>query len=180
MKPESEPPLKFRNFVFLNFLSSVFFVSFFILFVPHLREHFRLLGIFFAFLISLYYLVCLFFRASFPFQGFLAKNFSFLGISYLFIVFLPIGSWLSFPLMLTPKIEKADAIVCLAAGFFEDGTLSISAKDRILHSTSLFRRGFAPKIFFSTSELVNVSGSREADGTASMARLLGLTESEFS
>ena len=68
--------------------------------------------------------------------------------------------WLSVP----ARIEPADAIVVLAAGIDEDGTLTINSMRRVLRGIALYKEGLAPLLVLSGPR-ARAAGRLEADGT---------------
>jgi len=103
------------------------------------------------------------------FQGMIILGFLFLTTS-----FFPIGAWMARPLMLPPRLEKADAIVVLAAGTYASGAPTFSGLQRTLHGFTLFKKGLAPLLILSTSEVIEPSGVRESGWVASLAALVGV------
>jgi len=117
-------------------------------------------------------------QLSFVWEQIVSRTFVILGIAWTFLIFLPIGGYLSLPLMVPPASGNADAIVVLAGGMTSAGETSLSGFQRALHGIELWKAGRAPRIVFSTGD-IEIDGHTEKACVASLASLLSLPQNSF-
>ena len=100
----------------------------------------------------------------------------FLGLAgitlFLITAFTPLPNLLSRAWGTPSRIERADAIVVLAAGLRGDGTLTNGSLRRAVHGIGLHRKGLAPLLVFTGSS--RVDGHSEAGVRAALARDMGI------
>ncbi|MBI5343727.1 MAG: YdcF family protein [Deltaproteobacteria bacterium] len=70
------------------------------------------------------------------------------------IMFTPAVRMLAANLLVDTQLRKADAIVVLAGGAYDNGTLGHSTMIRTLHGVELYKKGFADKIIFSGGNML--------------------------
>jgi uncharacterized SAM-binding protein YcdF (DUF218 family) len=98
-----------------------------------------------------------------------------LALFLLAISSLPIGAWLSRPLLLPHSKANADAVVMLACGFMSAGAPDFGGYQRFVHAARLFREKRAPVLVLSTSEIAK-NGHRQKYWVASLSWLCHLHE----
>lgn len=72
----------------------------------------------------------------------------FLVFFVLAVFFTPFPNRLAQPLIVASRIEKADAILVLSGGSYDNGQLSSFSLERTIQAVRLYREGLAPKIIF--------------------------------
>ncbi|MBI5238011.1 MAG: YdcF family protein [Deltaproteobacteria bacterium] len=72
----------------------------------------------------------------------------------LIIMFSPLVQMLAANLLVDAELRKADAVVVLAGGAYDNGTLGHSTMIRTLHGVLLYKKGFADKIIFSGGNML--------------------------
>ncbi len=73
-------------------------------------------------------------------------TFTVLGMLVVIIVTTPLSEYLAQPLRLEDQPRRAQAIVVLGGGAFQDDSVSISSLARAIYGYTLFRAGYAPRI----------------------------------
>ncbi|HEY9071684.1 MAG TPA: YdcF family protein [Candidatus Ozemobacteraceae bacterium] len=106
-------------------------------------------------------------------------GFAAIGVAFVFLTNLPIGSLLCRPLMLPPSQERADAVFVLASGVSEEGEYTYAGLQRVMHGAELLKEGRAPRLFLSTGDPTPDRPLPEAGWTASFAAHLGLASGCF-
>lgn len=74
---------------------------------------------------------------------------SFLLFFLFLVLFTPFPNCLAQPLMVSPQIEEAEAILVLSGGSYDNGQLSSFSLERLVQAVRLYQEGWAPKIIFS-------------------------------
>ncbi len=77
---------------------------------------------------------------------------SFIFLIFLLIFFTSLPNYLAQPLIVSPRIQKAEAILVLSGGSYDNGQLSSFSLERLVQAVKLYREGWAPKIIFSGKE----------------------------
>ncbi|MFQ5930614.1 MAG: YdcF family protein [Acidobacteriota bacterium] len=75
--------------------------------------------------------------------------FTALGMLVVIVLSTPLSEYLAQPLRLQGQPRRAQAIVVLGGGAFQDGSVSISSLARAIYGYTLFRAGYAPRILLS-------------------------------
>ena len=75
-------------------------------------------------------------------------------LGVLTVMFTPVVDVLASNLLVKPDVVKADAIVVLAGGAYDDGTLGPTSLMRTLHGAELYREGLAAKVIFSGGNML--------------------------
>ncbi|MDP2690283.1 MAG: YdcF family protein [Deltaproteobacteria bacterium] len=70
------------------------------------------------------------------------------------IMFSPLVNGLARNLLVEPEVKKADAIVVLAGGAYNNGVLDRSTLMRVLLGIELYKKGFADRIIFSGGNML--------------------------
>lgn len=61
----------------------------------------------------------------------------------------PAVEWAALPLIVSPRLQQADAIVVLGSGVSPGGYPAPWAEERIRYGVHLYRQGYAPRLIFS-------------------------------
>ncbi|MEE9543697.1 MAG: YdcF family protein [Thermodesulfobacteriota bacterium] len=72
----------------------------------------------------------------------------------LLIMYTPLVNVLASNLLVDADIRRADVIIVLAGGAYDDGSLGSSSMKRTVHATELYKKGFAGKIIFSGGNML--------------------------
>jgi uncharacterized SAM-binding protein YcdF (DUF218 family) len=86
----------------------------------------------------------------------------------------PIPNYLSRPLVVESRLEKADVIVVLGGGVAQDGSSGDVSLRRAVYSAKLFHRRYAPYLIFSGADLRSNGGPSEAKVMAEIAAAMGV------
>ncbi|OGP18142.1 MAG: hypothetical protein A2V21_308045 [Deltaproteobacteria bacterium GWC2_55_46] len=80
------------------------------------------------------------------------------------LMFSPIVTVLAEGLLVDPEVKRADAIIILAGGAYNNGALDRSTLTRVIHGVELYKKGLAEKIILSGG---NMPGRNRLDITIS-------------
>ena len=107
------------------------------------------------------------------------KIFRWLGIAatalFLISIYTPIWNVLAARLAVSPKIEKADAIVVLGAGLNSEHSLGDESLRRAVYGMELFKQGLGDLLILSGPQSRSVPGNSEADVRRDLAVQLGMS-----
>ncbi len=81
-----------------------------------------------------------------------------LGLFAAVVVTTPLAEYAAQPLRLEPQVKRAEAIVVLGGGAYQDGTPSVPSLVRAIYGFSLFRAGYAPRILLAGGRATVYSG----------------------
>lgn len=68
------------------------------------------------------------------------------GLCFLVVIFTPLANWLAEPFYVQSDIQKADAILVLSGGSYDDGSLTMTTMSRVMEGVSLYKKGLAKKV----------------------------------
>lgn len=100
-----------------------------------------------------------------------------LGGLVLIIAETPITDWVGAPLQVYGSLRKADAIVILSGGMYEEGVPSDATLRRLTYGLRLWREGYAPVILLSGGKVFTAEA--ESDSMLHVAEGLGFPEPAF-
>ncbi|MFQ5735963.1 MAG: YdcF family protein [Thermodesulfobacteriota bacterium] len=95
----------------------------------------------------------------------------------LFFIYTPAANWMARPLVMEPHLRKADLIVVLGGGAYEDGSLSGASNERLLRGLLLYREGYASRVIFSGGTIPDAGSKLIHTLAGSTTSVMGVVES---
>lgn len=78
----------------------------------------------------------------------------FFTLSVLIIIFTPLANLMARPLVIEPSLVRADMIVVLGGGLYENGVLGPDSTERLIRGLTLLRDGYSDRILFAGGSIL--------------------------
>lgn len=98
-----------------------------------------------------------------------------LGCFFLMLFHSPLVYWMSLPLLIPSRPERADAIVVFGAGVLPSGEATTHSMQRALRGARLYREGYAPRLILSAGNPgSSLPGITEAEAMQAVTTMAGV------